>query len=188
MYDDDLDSLDESLRRLKVEYHIYFNGNRKRPPDDLKMRVERLIKKLSECSDLSVTQRFRFNTLITRFYVYRDLWRRTLVEREMGAEPKAEAVAGKVSSLPSTRIPVETTRVSLSDPKGEEEKIRQLYDTLLRIKKADGQESSVSYEQFVKYVSKQTQAIQKKFGCSRVAFTVALEEDAIRFTAAAETS
>ena len=83
---------------------------------------------------------------------------------------------------------METTRVSLSDPKGEEEKIRQLYDTLLRIKKADGQESSVSYEQFVKYVSKQTQAIQKKFGCSRVAFTVALEEDAIRFTAAAETS
>ena len=105
MYDDDLENLDESLRRLKVEYHIYFTGNRKKPPDDIKMRVERLIKKLSECSDLSVTQRFRFNTLITRFYVYRDLWRRTLVEREMGAEPKAEAVAGRSLPYPPPGFP-----------------------------------------------------------------------------------
>jgi hypothetical protein len=187
VYDDDLENLEESLRRLKVEYHIYFNGNRKKPPDDVRMRVEKLIKKLSDCSDLSVTQRFRFNTLVTRFYVYRDLWRRTLVEREIGSEPKPEAVAGKVSSLPSAGTPVETIRVSLSDPEGEEEKIHQLYETLLRIKEANGQESSVSYNQFAKYVSKQTQAIQKRFGCSRVAFTVTLEEDAIRFTAAAET-
>jgi hypothetical protein len=188
VYDDDLDNLEEGLRRLKVEYHIFFNGNRKKPPDDMRMRVEKLIKKLSDCSDLSVTQRFRFNTLITRFYVYRDLWRRTLIEREMGAEPKAEAAAGKLTSMPPTRTPVEPIRVSLSDPKGEGEKIRQLYDALLRIKRSDGPESSVSYTQFAKYVTAQTHALQKKYGCSRVAFTVALEEDAIRFTAAAETS
>jgi hypothetical protein len=187
VYDDDLDNLEEGLRRLKVEYHIFFNGNRKKPPDDLRMRVEKVIKKLSECSDLSVTQRFRFNTLITRFYVYRDLWRRTLVEREMGAEPKAEATAGKLGSLPATKSPAESIRVSLSDPKTEQEKIRQLYDALLRIKRTDGHESSVSYNQFAKYVTKQTQSIQKKYGCSRVAFTIALDEDAIRFTAAAET-
>ena len=188
MYDEDLQNLEEWLRRLKVEYHIFFNGNRKKPPDDVRMRVEKLIKKLSECSDLSVTQRFRFSTLVTRFYVYRDLWRRTLVEREMGSEPKAEAAAEKLNSLLPPETPVEPIRVSLSDPKAEEDKIRQLYDALLRIKRADGQNSSVSYNQFAKYVTAQTQAIQKKHGCSRVAFTVALEEDAIRFTAAAETS
>jgi hypothetical protein len=188
VYDDDLENLEEGLRRLKVEYHIFFNGNRKKPPDDIRMRVEKLIKKLSDCSDLSVTQRFRFNTLITRFYVYRDLWRRTLVEREMGSEPKAEAATGNLHSLQHAKTPMEPIRVSLSDPKGEEEKIHQLYDALLGIRRADGQELSVSYTQFAKYVTTQTQAIQKKYGCSRVAFTVALEEDAIRFTAAAETS
>jgi hypothetical protein len=188
VYDDDLENLEEGLRRLKVEYHIFFNGNRKKPPDDVRMRVEKLIKKLSDCSDLSVTQRFRFNTLITRFYVYRDLWRRTLVGREMGSGAKADAAAGKLSSLPPTKTPVEPIRVSLSDPKREEEKIRQLYDALLSIRRADGQKPSVSYNQFVKYITVRTQAIQKKYGCSRVTFTVALEEDAIRFTAAAETS
>jgi hypothetical protein len=188
VYDDDLANLEEGLRRLKVEYHIFFNGNRKKPPDDMRMRVEKLIKRLSESSDLSVTQRFRFNTLITRFYVYRDLWRRTMLEREMGAEPKGEKMSGKVNSLPSAITPVESTRVSLSDPKCEEEKIRRLYDALLRIRRAGGQESSVSYQQFAKYVTTQTDAIRKKHGCARVAFTVALEEDAIRFTAAAEIS
>lgn len=94
MYDDDLTNLEEWLRRLKIEYHIFFNGNRKQPPEDLKIRVEKLVEKLSECSDLSLTQRFRFNTLIARFYVYRDLWRRTIIAREMGTEPKKGRPSG----------------------------------------------------------------------------------------------
>ena len=71
------------LRRLKVEYHIFLSGNRKKPPDDLRIRVERLVKKLSESSDMSFSQRFRFSTLVTRYYVYKDLWRREVQKREM---------------------------------------------------------------------------------------------------------
>src|SRR5512137_1922506 len=127
MYDDDLTNLDEWLRRLKIEYHIFFTGNRKKPPDDLKMRVERLVKKLSECSDLSFSQRFRYNTLVAKFYVYRDLWRRTLLEQEMGAAPKEESA----KTQPTSALPKpsgEAIRISISDPKTEEDKVRKLYD------------------------------------------------------------
>jgi len=184
MYDEDLANLEEWLRRLKIEYHIFFSGNRKKPPDDLKMRVEKLVKKLSECSDLSFSQRFRYNTLITRFYVYRDLWRRTLLEREMGNTLKPEAKPPEISPPPKQRV--ETVRISISDPKSEEDKIRVLYDVLLRIKGTDSGEAPIPYTQFLKYITTKTRSIREKYSCHTVAFTLALDEDAIRFTAAAE--
>ena len=186
MYDDDLTNLEEWIRRLKIEFHIFFSGNRKRPPDDLRIRVERTLKKLSECSDMSFSQRFRFTTLVTRFYVHRDLWRRMLQEREMGTEPKGEAPSGSDVSSDPPQIPVEAVRISISDPKAEEDKVRLLYDALLRIKGTDSQEQRISYKQFAQYIAAQTLGIREKYRCSRVAFTIALEEDAIRFTAAAE--
>ena len=186
MYDEDLANLEEWLRRLKIEYHVFFNGSRKKPPDDLKIRVEKLLKKLSECSDLSFAQRFRFNTLISRFYVYRDLWRRTMLEKEMGAEPKeSTALRGKTSPEPA-KPATETVRISIADPKAEEDKVRLLYDSLQRIKKTESGETLIPYAQFAKYIATQMRSIREKHDCPAVAFTIALDEDAIRFTASAD--
>jgi hypothetical protein len=185
MYDDDLTNLEDWIRRLKIEYHIYFTGNRKKPPDDLKMRVEKLIKNLSESMDLSNTQRFRFNTLITRFYVYRDLWRRTMQTKEMGLD--REEPASKAESLRHVqKSAVKKVRILIADPRREEEKVHQLYDALLQIAGKEAKGTPVSYSQFVKYITTQAAGIRQKYHCPAVAFTIALEEGAIRFTAAAE--
>jgi hypothetical protein len=185
MHNEDLTNLDEWIRRLKIEYHIFFNGHRAKPPDDLRFRVERLVKKLSDCPDLSFSQRFRFSTLVTRFYVYRDLWRRTQQNHEMGTESK-DAATGPTPNSQNLSHPASTVRISISDPKAEEEKVRELYEALLKIKGTEKQETQLSYPQFVKYIATQTQSIREKFGCSNVAFTIALEDEAIRFTAVAE--
>ncbi len=187
MYDEDLMRLEEDLRRLKTEYHIFFNGNRKKPPDDLRFRVERTVKKLSECSDMSFSQRFRYTTLVTRFYVYRDLWRRTMNEHEMDAKSKAEASVQIASASKNAETGSKTLSISISNPKSEKEKVRQLFDTLVRLKKSRSQDPPISYPQFAKYIEAQAAGIREKHGCSRVAFTIAVEEDSIRFTAAADT-
>jgi hypothetical protein len=98
VYDEDLKHLEDGIRRLKIEYDIFFVGNRKKPPDELRMRVEKIAKRLAEATDMTISQRFLYNTLITRFYVYRDLWRRTQQEHE-----SADG-AIKVST-PSKQIP-----------------------------------------------------------------------------------
>jgi hypothetical protein len=188
VYDEDLISLEEWLRRLKVEYHIFFNGNRKKPPDDLKIRLERLIKKLSESPDMSASQRFRFNTLITRYYVYRDLWRRTMIVKEMGEDLKAETASKPETAPLPAKTPAAEVRITISDPKIEEQKIRQLYNELLRMKGSESKQSPLSYQQFAKYITTQTQSIRERHNCSAVAFAIALEENEIRFTAAAENS
>ena len=186
MHDEDLTNLDNWLRQLKIEYHIFFVGNRKKPPDDLKFRVEKLVKRLSESTDLTVSERFRFTTLITRYYVYRDLWRRTQQQKEMGAMLKQDTAASKHIATGPEQTPVEAVRISISDPKREEEKVKLLYNALLRVRKGESGETPISYAQFAKYISTQARGIQEKYGCAAVAFTIALEEDSIRFTASAD--
>jgi hypothetical protein len=185
-YDRDLANLEDWLRRLKTEYHIFFNKNRKKPPDDLKMRLERLIKKLSECSEMSFAQRFRLNTLVTRFCVYRDLWRRTMLDQEMGKDSEGRKEAANTALRSAAETQREHIRISISDPIREKEKVRELYDALRRLHRTDSKELPASYRQFTKYIAEQTSRIREENGCARVAFTIAVEEDAIRFIAAAE--
>ncbi|HEX8185520.1 MAG TPA: hypothetical protein VF747_12230, partial [Blastocatellia bacterium] len=74
--DEDLDRLEHEIRRLKVEYDIYFNGGMIRPPLDTKGRVETSIKRIYDSRGMSFGQRFRYNSLVARYNVMRELWRR----------------------------------------------------------------------------------------------------------------
>jgi hypothetical protein len=187
VYDEDLATLDEGIRRLKIEYEIFFSGNRKKPPDDLRLRVEKISKRLAEATDMNLTQRFRYNTLLARFYVYRDLWRRIQQERESGKGGSRE------TPMPPTPTPAlrETStsgvQVTIADPSTESDKIRQLYDELIRIRGKNAKGSSnLSYQQFTEYIASQTLSIKQKQRCTNVTFRIALEQNSVKFTAKAD--
>src|SRR5262245_39281585 len=84
--EDRLTRLEEDIRRLKVEYDIYFNGGSKRPPYDTKLRVESQLKRLGDDRSLGFAQRFHYNTLATRYNAFREVWRRNLKDREEGRD------------------------------------------------------------------------------------------------------
>jgi hypothetical protein len=186
-YDEDLTNLDEWLRRLKVEYDVFFNGHRKKPPDDLKARVDRVAKRLAEATDMSFAQRFRYNTLVSRFYVYRDHWRRTLMEREMDIQEEALSALGKVvPESAKTDIAPAGIQVSIADPQLEEDKVKELYDSLLRIAGNQAKEQTrITFQQFSEYIARQTHTIRMKYGCTSVVFSIGTEENSIKFVAKA---
>ncbi len=76
--DQQLSRLEDDIRKLKVDFDIFFNGSAKRPPLENRARLESYIKRLSDSRNLSYAQRYYFNTLVSRFTSYRELWRRTL--------------------------------------------------------------------------------------------------------------
>jgi hypothetical protein len=188
-YDEDLKNLEDGIRRLKIEYDIFFVGNRKKPPDELRMRVERIVKRLAEVGDMTFSQRFLYNTLLARFYVYRDLWRRTQQEHESAAASVRVPAALKHTSSPDAQaLPAHREiQVSIGDPATEEENVRQLYEGLLRMKGGHAKElPGISYRQFADYIANQTRGIKAKCQCSSVIFRISMEEQNIKFTAKAE--
>ncbi len=70
--------IEEDVRKLKIDFDIYFNGGTKRPPLEARARIESNIKRIMDDRNLSFAQRFQFNTVVSRFNSYRELWRRLL--------------------------------------------------------------------------------------------------------------
>ena len=73
--------LEDDIRKLKIDFDIYFNGSTKRPPLEARARLESQIKRISDNRTMSYSQRYQLNSLISRFTSYRELWRRTLKAR-----------------------------------------------------------------------------------------------------------
>jgi hypothetical protein len=184
-YDEDLDFLEDGIRRLKIEYDIYFNGHRKKPPEELRLRIEKIVRKLAEVADMNFGQRFRYNTLIARYYVYKDKFRRTMMEKESGLKDREAVPAAPKAPATESEKP-QGVRVSIADAAQDEEKVRQLYDYVQAIRGSQAdQPASISYQQFANYIARQTENIRGKYGCSTVEFNISLEENSIRFTARA---
>lgn len=76
--DQQLSRMEDDIRKLKVDFDIYFNGGSKRPPLEARARLDSYIKRIADNRNLSFSQRYLFNTLVSRFTSYRELWRRNL--------------------------------------------------------------------------------------------------------------
>lgn len=83
--DQQLARMEEDIRKLKIEFDIYFNGSTKRPPLEARARLDSMIKRIADNRSLSYAQRYYFNTLVARFTSYRELWRRTLKAKGLEA-------------------------------------------------------------------------------------------------------
>ena len=82
--DDQIERLEEDIRRLKIDFDIYFNGGSKTPPHAARASLEARISRLNGNRELSYGSRFKLNTMMSRYNSYRHLWRRKL--REKGDE------------------------------------------------------------------------------------------------------
>ena len=73
--------MDDAIRKLKIDFDIYFNGATKRPPLEARARIEAQIKRLSDKRNLTYSQKFQLSGLVARYTSFRELWRRTLRAR-----------------------------------------------------------------------------------------------------------
>ena len=76
--------LDAEIRRLEAEYNMFFAGRLPRPPFETKNRVQALVKKHDNSFIRNTADRFRFETLQTRFYKFLELVDRQMTARELG--------------------------------------------------------------------------------------------------------
>ena len=177
--DDDLNKLEDDIRRLKIEYEVYFSGGSKRPPQDLVFRVERTVKRYSsDASKLNFGQRFKFNALIQKYAVYNDLWRKKLREKEEGRGQFATARGQGAGGAPVG------IRIVCRDPEKEPDKVDQLLKAMVEAKRQVGERvDNIDPHAFSKFVREKTQQIKEALGCEKVLFSVSVEKGKVKFKA-----
>lgn len=201
--DEELNLLDSNLRRLKIEYEIFFSNPTKRPPTDLEWKVLASLRKFSDGSRMSFSQRYRYNEIAQRYAIYSDLWRKKSRIREEGYRRPQDALLSVQGVREEEHAPTghhvygvghhdsadheKPFAIACSDPKAEKEKVETLYKALVAAKKKSGEEVSGNLNSFASFVSKKTQQIRKQYGCEKVEYTVELEGGQVRLKAKAKT-
>src|SRR6185295_11597816 len=182
--DDQLTRLEEDIRRLKIEFDMFFNGASKRPPYDTKGRVDTMIKRIGDDRSLTFAQRYRFNSLGARYNAFRDLWRRTMQGREEGRDA---VVAAKVTAKQQAVAGFKRADFICEDAHRDVELVKDLYSTLVEAKKVCGESvNDFSFPRFHRLIASQADGLKERLGCSRVSFTIDVEEGRVNFRARGE--
>ena len=206
--DEELNVLDSQLRRLKIEYEIYFSNPTKRPPTDVEWKVLSLLRKFSDGVRMNFSQRYRYNEMAQRYAVYSDLWRKKSRIREEGyrrpqdallsvqgvrlaeEEPKqlhhpVYGVSHAAAAAAAAASPQPFTLHSVDE--AEREQVERLYNTLVAAKKKAGENVSGNIESFTTFVQKKTEQIRKQYHCEKVEYSVELTDGQVKLKAKAKT-
>jgi hypothetical protein len=182
--DDQLTRLDDDIRRLKIEFDIYFNGASKRPPYDTKNRVETVIKRIGDDRTLTYAQRYRYTSLASRYGAFREMWRRTIQGREEGRDAGA---AARAAAREEVEAHVNEASFVCDDAHRDVQTVRNLYDALVEAKAKCGEPTSdLSFPRFHHLVASKTDNLKERLGCERVRFSVDVEGGRVTFKAKAE--
>jgi len=182
--DEQLTRLEEDIRRLKIEFDIYFNGAAKRPPYDTKGRVDTLFKRLGDDRALTYAQRYRYNSLASRYNAFKDLWRRTMQGREEGRDPVSAARANVKEEIGQLH---ECHTFVCVDAHKEVATIKNLYDSLVEAKRKCGEPTEdFSFPRFHRLIASKADGLKERFGCDGVRFSVAVEAGRVSFKARAD--
>ncbi|MFZ0798680.1 MAG: MXAN_5187 C-terminal domain-containing protein [Terriglobales bacterium] len=206
--DEELDLLDQQLRRLKIEYDIFFSNPTKRPPSDVEWKVVSLIRKFSDGTRMSFPQRFRYNEMAQRYAVYSDLWRKKMRIREEGYRRPQDALL----SVQGVRVDEERAEahrpvyglshagetvdaetpgdrpfsVQCSGEAAERAQIEYLYKVLTEAKRKSGEKISGDFRSFAAFVEKKTSQLRKERGCDTVVLTVEVQDGRVKLRAKAK--
>ncbi len=178
--EEELTKLEEDLRRLKIEYEVYFNGSSSRPPRDTLYRVETLIKRYtSDQSMLNFGQRFKFNSMAQKYAVQSQLWKRKLAEKEEGRGQFAQQ-RHELEELMSCP----TVRIVCSDPQREPETVEQILKAMVDANRKVGRNmEKIDPAAFQAYLCEKTKQVKASLKCDRVQFSVSIEDGRVRFRA-----
>ncbi|HZR27189.1 MAG TPA: MXAN_5187 C-terminal domain-containing protein [Terriglobales bacterium] len=193
--DEELNLLEDNMRRLKVEYDVFFGGGSKKPPTDTEWRVQSMIKKYSDGGRMNFSQRFRYNSIAQKYAVFSDLWRKKLKIKEEGYSRPQDAMMG-IQGIRTAEEHAAEAALQLAankafsvvcyDLEADNKNVEALFNAMMEAKKKTGEQSSANFDSFKTFLKKKTEQIRKDYGCTGVEYSVELDNGQVRLKAKAK--
>ena len=199
--DEELSVLEDHVRRLKVEYDIYFGGGAKKPPTEIEWKVKNLLKKFADGSRMNYTQRFRYTTIQQRYALYNSLWQQKLQIKEEGYRRPQDAYLGiqglrdheqheaeKALKHNGTAVAEDKPfSIACSDAKSETKNVEALFQALSLARTKAGEKSTANLDSFKKFVQQKTSEIRKQYGCHAVEYSIETQGGKVKLKAKPKT-
>ena len=188
---EDLDLLEKSIRQLQIEWEKFFSGIERKPPVDLRTKLEAMVRRYSNAEIRNNTERFRFQNLASRYQAFAELWAKRLRAMEEG---RPVGLHGKAAAMHPPPLPPaaaermspaarESSEVRVKDPTGDAEAVRTLFDRFLEARKQAGESGAVKFESFQKIITQQSTRILAEKGASAVDFRLETKDGKVSLKA-----
>jgi hypothetical protein len=191
--DEELDRLEEDIRRLKNMYDQFFNGITKVPPTFARQQVEAFLHDMNKQKMRDNTRRFRFNTVMSRYNQFREMWGRKMREREEGPMDYRRRQAAMGAPAPPPPPPVSRPTPSVTsapaDPyvrvtaSSNGEEVRKLHAQIEQENLKLGKPAGVTLEQLAAMVQKQSEVVRSKYNVNTVAFRIETVDGKVKLKA-----
>ena len=189
--------LDVEIRRLKVQYDLYFIGSLPRPPTVQGDQLHRSIRHLERVRVRNSATRFILNNLVNKFNVLVELWNKRVRRREEGervhplaarAAQREQLAAGLRPPPPSAPRPQRRTaadsgawRVAASQD--DESNLRGLYEDYLVAGRRAGDNRQADFDHFARQIARQAAVLKQKKDCEAVDFRIYCEGNKVKIKA-----
>lgn len=175
----DIARLEVGIRQLRVQYDMFFAGALKREPFELRARIEQLIKRYSQNPPGRYADRFRLNTLVSRFNSLSELWGKRVRSREEGStrhQSFAESVGIRERLV---------ARCRLQQADADDADLRRLHSRYVDAKRRSGlpEAKLPSYEAFARGVAAQTRRLRDSSGCDSIELRLIESDEAVQIKA-----
>ena len=191
---EDLDGLEQSIRRLQIEWEKFFGGVERKPPTEAAARVEALIRRYGGEDLRNNSDRFRYQGLTARYNTFNELWNKKLRAREEGRPvgihgTRAEQLAMErqthtsVPGDPSSAPKGHGGEVRVTSPERDQEAVKALFERFVEARKSTGETGPVRFENFQKVIAQQASRILSEKGARAVDFRLETKDGKVSLKA-----
>jgi hypothetical protein len=193
---EDLDRLEVLIRQLQAKWEMFFAGVERKPPSELQGQVDVLVKRYSNSEIRNNGERFRFQTLASRFTTFNELWQKRLRAREEGkvfgmhglrAEqlppPPSPAPAPAPAPASAAAPAAAGGEFRVSDGQRDQGAIRALYERYVNERRRAGDAAAPAFDAFSQLVSQQAERIRSEKGAKAVDFRLETKDGKVSLKA-----
>ena len=170
-----LKTLEDRIRALKIEWDLFFTGNRRIPPTKELGDLDQFVKTMKNASIQDNGLRFKFQSVYSNFISMSELWNKRLRMQE----------EGKMRVKP-VRQTIMTARpaqgVVISNPAGQQGRIKSLFNDFLTQSNPETVKD-LNFQTFATKISQQVEALMRKTGCGEVQLSVRVEDGKVKLKA-----
>lgn len=169
--------LEDRIRTLKIEWDLFFTGNRRVPPTKELGDLDQFVKTMKNSSIQDNGLRFKFQSVYSNFISMSELWNKRLRMQEEGkmrVKPVRQTIL--------TAAPAAPGAVVISNPAGQQGRIKSLFNDFLTQSNPETVKD-LNFQTFASKISQQVEALMRKTGCGEVQLSVRVEDGKVKLKA-----
>jgi hypothetical protein len=143
-FDRDLNDLDRGITALRIEYERFFGGELRRPPVPGRRTLEETLRRLGNAEIEKAAERFRLQTLQSRYSAFAELWDKRMQAREEGRTGPIRRLAPLAAVTASTSAPDAASAGKVAAKKTRPSAVPDVAALLAAAEKAVGGSASAS--------------------------------------------